>query len=532
MDLSAFHFLRPWWLLGIVAAILLWWAWRAASGRDAQDSRIAPALLPYLLVRAPGGRGPRPVDLLAAVLAVGAVAAAGPVWERDEPDFLDNVAPLIVAVDLSASMDATDVAPSRLEASKQTVRDLAARRAGSKTGLIAYAGTSHLVLPPTDDRDLLELFTQSLASDLIAPAGHDAAGTIALAAQVLAAERAGGTLLLLTDGADSAQLALVRQRAQAARNMQVLVMAVGPRAGSSGLGSVAGIDEAALRNLAQAAGAPLGSLTLSSDDLDWITLHAQQHFLSVQDAQAGTPHWKEAGYWLCWPLALLALAALRRGWRVTWHACLVAGMLTLALPHHTHAAGPQAAPGAVTPSTWQSRYRTLLADAFLTPDQQGRMAFDRGDYEAAMARFQDPYWKGRAAYAAGKYQAALQAFSSLKTAEGYFYLGNTQTRLRQYDAALAAYDQALSIKPAWEPAVVNRGIVARLLAAMTQEDEGAQSEPADKTIEDKTAQAGKMVATQARQAASEEMWLRNLTLSPTRFLRGKFVAQDAAGGRP
>ncbi|WP_233236852.1 VWA domain-containing protein [Bordetella sp. LUAb4] len=531
MDLSAFHFLRPWWLLGILAALLLWWAWRAATGRDAQDSRIAPALLPYLLVHAPGGRGLRPVDLLAAILVVGALAAAGPVWERDEPDFLDNVAPLIVAVDLSPSMDATDVPPSRLEAAKQTVRDLAARRAGSKTGLIAYAGTSHLVLPPTDDKDLLDLFTQSLSSDLIAPVGRDVAGTIAVAAQVLAAERAGGTLLLLTDAADTARMETVRQRAQAAKNMQVLVMAVGGRgnAGSSGAGghaAAAGIDEAALRDLARAAGAPLGSLTRSSDDLDWISLHAQQHFLSVQDAQAGPPHWKEAGYWLCWPLALLALAALRRGWRVTWHACLLGGFLMLAAPQSAMAVGSTSAGSPRAP------FAAALADALLTPDQQGRMAFEQGHYEAAMAYFQDPYWKGRAAYEAGKYQAALQAFGSLKSAEGYFYVGNAQTRLHQYAAALAAYDQALAIKPGWDPAVVNRGIVARLLAAMTQEDQGAQSEPADKTVEDKAADAGKMMATQAKQAPSEEMWLRNLALSPARFLRGKFAAQDATGGQP
>ncbi|WP_082621458.1 VWA domain-containing protein [Bordetella sp. N] len=517
MDLSAFHFLRPWWLGGVLAAIFLWWLWRAVAGRQLRDSRIAPALLPYLLVHAPGGRGPRPIDILAAILVLAAVAAAGPVWQRDEPDFLDNVAPLIVALDLSPSMDGTDVPPSRLEAAKQMARDVAARRAGSKTGLIAYAGSSHLVLPPTDDKDLLDLFIQALSSDLIATGGHDAAGTIALGARVLAAERTGGTLLLLTDGVDPTQLTAVRQNAQAARDMQVLVMAVGQRAGASGQGnSGSGVDESALRELARAAGAPLGSLTRGSDDLDWITLHAQQHFLSVQDARAGTPHWKEAGYWLCWPLAILALVALRRGGRVTWHACLVAGVMMIAPPQASNAA------------ELGSTIAATVTDMFLTADQQGRMAFQRGDYAAAVAHFQDPYWKGRAAYAAGNYPVALQAFGALTTAEGYFYAGNTQTRLRHYDAALAAYDQALAVRPAWEPAVVNRGIVARLLAAMTQEDEGAQSEPADKTIEDKTAQAGKMVATQTRQAASEETWLNNLTVSPARFLRGKFAAPDAA----
>lgn len=507
IDLSAFHFLRPWWLLAIPVAALLWWARRGEQGASGRNLGISAALLPFLMVRTPGSRGPRPVDVLALLLALGALAAAGPTWQRAEPAFLDNVAPLIVAVDLSPSMDGADVPPSRLEAAKRALRDLTAQRAGAKTGLIAYAGSSHLVLPPTDDANLLDLFGQALSTDLTGRAGRDVAGVIALAARVLAAERAGGTLLLLTDGADPGQMDRVRERAQAARDLQILVMAVG-QSGST----PAGIDAAMMRDLADAAGAPLGSLTGSADDLDWVTLHAQRHFQAVQDAQSGVVHWQDAGYWLCWPLALLALLAVRRGWSVAWAACLVAAVM-LGAPADTRA-GP-------------------LADAFLTADQQGRLAFERGHYDEAAQHFHDPYWKGRAAYQTGDYATALQAFSSVGTAEGYFYVGNTQTRLRQYDAALAAYDQALALKPGWEPATVNRGIVARLLAAMSQEQQGQPAEPPDRSIADKSAAAGKLVQVPVAQAGSEEMWLRNLTLSPARFLRGKFAAEDAAaGGRP
>lgn len=502
LDLSAFHFLRPWWLLGLLGAALAWWARRGEGDAVGRASRISPVLLPYLIVRSPGSRGPRPIDVLALILAIGSVAAAGPAWHRDQPEFLDNVAPLIVAVALGPSMDGADVPPTRLEAAKHLVRDLAARRAGAKTGLIAYAGSSHLVLPPTDDANLLDLFTQALASDLIGPQGRDAAGTIALAARVLAAERAGGTLLLLTDGADAGSLDAVRQRAQAASDLQVLVMAVGQ----------SGMDKDALQGLARAAGAPLGSLSVTPDDLDWITLHAQQHFQAVQDAQSGAIHWKDAGYWLCWPLALLAWLTVRRGWNVAWMAAILIAV-SVGMPTESRA--------------------NPLADAFLTPDQQGRRAFDNGRFEEAAALFQDPYWKGRAAYQAGKYADALAAFSKVETPEGVFYVANTQTRLRQYDAALAAYDRALALSPGWEAAAVNRGIVERLLAAMSQEQQGDQAEPPDQTIADKTAKGGKMVAAPVAQAASEEVWLRNLTLSPTRFLRGRFAVEDAAaGGRP
>lgn len=244
IDLSAFHFLRPWWLLAVPLAALLWWARRGERGAPGRDLRIAPALLPYLVLRTPGSRGPRPIDALALFLALGGVAAAGPAWQRDEPAYLDNVAPLIVALDLSASMDGADVPPTRLEAARRVLRDLAARRAAARTGLIAYAGSSHLVLPPTDDAALLDLFAQALATGLIERPGRDADGAIALAAQALAAERAGGTLLILTDGADRARMDAVRRQAQAARDMQVLVMAVG----------VNGIDTQALQELARRRG--------------------------------------------------------------------------------------------------------------------------------------------------------------------------------------------------------------------------------------------------------------------------------------
>ncbi|KAG1526863.1 hypothetical protein G6F50_018354 [Rhizopus delemar] len=68
---------------------------------------------------------------------------------------------------------------------------------------------------------------------------------------------------------------------------------------------------------------------------------------------------------------------------------------------------------------------------------------------------------------------------------------------------------------------------------MSKEQQGDQAEPPDQTIADKTAKGGKMVAAPTAQAAAEEVWLRNLTLSPTRFLRGRFAVEDAAaGGRP
>ena len=201
---------------------------------------------------------------------LGAVAAAGPTWEQDRPDFLENRAPLIIAIDLSPSMDATDVPPSRLEAAKHKLHDLIQRRAGARNALIAYAGSAHLVLPPTDDPALLDTFIQALSTDLISKPGKNVGAVIEQAKRLLAAEKTPGTLLLITDGADTSALGgLDKQLDDSA--LQVLILAVGsedggiihdangqPRTDSNGRPALGSFDQAALKQLGISAGCAAG----------------------------------------------------------------------------------------------------------------------------------------------------------------------------------------------------------------------------------------------------------------------------------
>ena len=161
---EAFHFLRPWWLLALLpAALFLWLILRREHGERRWEKTIAPHLLKHLLVGRDDRRAFRPAYLVTAVLALGIVGAAGPTWRREPPPFTQDQAPLVIALDVSQSMAGTDIKPSRLERAKQKIRDLLTARAGARTGLIAYAGTAHLVMPPTDDPAVIEPFLAALS---------------------------------------------------------------------------------------------------------------------------------------------------------------------------------------------------------------------------------------------------------------------------------------------------------------------------------------------------------------------------------
>ena len=163
--IADFHFLRPEWLWGFVgAAILFWVVSRREDVRARWGSIISPHLLDHLIVDRREHRRLRPVHLTAALMALGSIAAAGPTFERERPPFLQDKAPLAIAIDLSRTMDAIDVSPTRLERAKLKVRDLLALRPGARTAIFAYAGSAHLVLPLTDDSNLIETYVDSLAT--------------------------------------------------------------------------------------------------------------------------------------------------------------------------------------------------------------------------------------------------------------------------------------------------------------------------------------------------------------------------------
>jgi len=521
IDLAAFHFLRPWWLLLIVPGLVLPWLWlRRHDLRHQLNGIIAPHLVGHLMITPAHARRLRPVHLLGATLVLCAIAAAGPTWRQDVPDFLDDRAPLIVAVDLSPSMEADDVPPSRLAAARHTLHDLVMRRGGARTGLIAYAGTAHLVLPSTDDPGLLDTFIQALSTDLMNAPGKDVLGVIDEALKLLDAEKSPGTLLLLTDGADASQFDAIARRL-AGTPLQVLLLAVGsqptgvlrnaqgmPRLDSQGRPVQGAFDVQGLKGLAKAASAPLGSLSLNDDDLDWIELHAQRHFKAAS-AEADQLHWKDAGYWLCWPLLLVVLCSVRRGWQVNWLPGLLLAVLLGTGAEPARAGG--------------------LADAFFTADQQGRWAFEHGRYPQAAAHFSDPYWKGVAAYEAADYPVALANLGKLDTPAAWFYQGNSYVRLFKFPPAIAAYRQALRLLPDFAEAKANLALAEALFKDyQDQQQAGTPDENADKVVEDQTPASGQQQQQKTAQAASDQLWLNNLTTSPAQFLKRKFAIQDAA----
>jgi Ca-activated chloride channel family protein len=211
------------------AAALFWVVSRREDVRARWGSIISPRLLDHLIVDRREHRRLRRAHLTTALMALGSLAAAGPTFERERPPFLQDKAPLAIAIDLLQTMDAIDVSPTRLERAKLKVRGLLALRLEARTAIFAYAGSAHLVLPLTDDTNLIVTYLDSLATGLMPVSGKNTAKALRVVENALAREDTPGTILFVTDGVEQGAFDAFKNHDG---KHEIMVLAIGtPEAG-------------------------------------------------------------------------------------------------------------------------------------------------------------------------------------------------------------------------------------------------------------------------------------------------------------
>ena len=479
IDLELFHFLRPQWFIALLPlALLAWFMFFRKGAHSNWEAVVDEGLLPYILIRGAGRTRRAAIILTVTGGLLGIVALAGPAWDKlPQPVFTSQDA-LVIALDLTLSMDANDVSPSRLERARYKISDILDQRLEGQTALLVYSGAAFTVTPLTDDGETIRSQLKALDTGIMPVTGNRTDQAVTLALDLL--KQGGmrrGHVLLITDGATPASagdgVALLRNE-----GYRLSVLGVGTRHGAPVLLPDGGflqdrdgeivipiLDEGALRGLAGSGGGIYVRLT--KDDLD--TRQLTGFFSEAQAAgeQAGAEItadvWREQGPWLV--LCLLPLVALlfRRGY------VLALALLLFPLP------GPVAA------LDWD--------DLWLRRDQQGQRAMDGRDYAAAAELFDDPAWKAAAQHRAGDYRGALDSLEPLAGAESNYNRGNALARLGRYHEAIAAYDRTLAERPDHADAKFNKELLEKELERRQQQQEQEQNQ--DQEAQQEQQQAGR-----------------------------------------
>jgi len=424
------HLLRPHWLWALSALPLLVLCWRIQQRRgSAWRGNVDAHLLPHLVE--PGASRHGVVGLAARLLAwtLAVLALAGPSWRQGEMPLQQDGRPLVVALDLSSAILATDLPPSRLLQARAKLATLLRERTGGDVALVAFADDAYTVAPLTDDGANVALFLDALSPDVMPADGHRPDRAIDAAAKLLVqAGYAQGDILLVTDGADAAAVAAAARAA--ATGFRVSALGLGNAAGAAyrgGDGSIAHarLDAGELRRLASAGDGDYREIAAGDGDLAALGVLLPGSVADAQASRHGTSRaWRDEGYWLLLPLLLLGVFAFRRGAAFA----VLAACLLLPLP-------------------------PVQAQAQVSGGAQGTL-WRRAD--------QVEYQRGRAgvdAYREGRFEQAGDDWRGLPGADAAYNRGNALARAGRYEDALQAYDEALRRQPGMEDAVANRAAV-------------------------------------------------------------------------
>ena len=397
--LDEFRFLRPEWLIALpfVVAAAMYFA-RRRFGSGSWENVVSPALAPYVLSRSRGRSADRRWILFAIVGILGCLALAGPAWERIEQPVFRSDQALVVALDLSRSMDAQDISPSRLARARLKILDLLDRRESGQTALIVYSANAFTVTPLTTDTDTVRQLVNSLDTNIMPSRGSYPVAAINKGRQLLEQAAVGsGEVLLVTDGGSSpAAERLARDLRDNGFSLSVLGVGTRegapiPRAGGGfvtdnrGQMAVPRLEQRSLIKLAEAGGGRYASLTVDNSDLDTLLSGEATGTGSASGDDQATDQWREEGPWFVLAMLPLAALAFRRGWMLV----LVVALLPLPEPAHA--------------SLWDDIWRNK--------DQQAARALADGDADLAAELFEDQEWRSVAEYRAGDYAGSAAGFA-------------------------------------------------------------------------------------------------------------------------
>lgn len=241
--------------------LLIWLISRSGKRLKSRFTRFAetPFMQIYLSRHSPFYSSLK-LFLLVIAFAFIVVAVARPQWDFKEREIGARGMDIIFAIDVSLSMEATDIKPNRLTRSILQVSAFVDQLQTDRLGVISFAGAATIECPLTEDHEAVKMVLSSLSTDSAARAGTEIGRALDAAKTAFQAGSGPGVLVLVSDGEDLSSSSIAKARDLASNRVRIYTMGVGSEQGAlirnpyTGEERISKLDVANLRRIAQVSG--------------------------------------------------------------------------------------------------------------------------------------------------------------------------------------------------------------------------------------------------------------------------------------
>ncbi len=478
--ISEFHFLRPLWLLAVP---LVWWMvfmlrkklWQKGDWDREVDSHLleflatSPSqhkrkLLPWVMC-------------LAGTLLL--LSLAGPAWQKKPQPLIKKSHARVLVLDLSFSMLATDVKPTRIDRVRFKLEDLLKNFSEGETALVGYAGDAFVISPLTHDANTVSSLLPGLHPNIMPVPGTRADLAVELASDLLSRSIGSqGHIILVTDGIEESEISTIKN---VSGTNEISILAVGTEAGSpiplkaggflkdrNGAIVIPKLNLKALNKLANQVNGELTLLSPDDRDVNQIVAAENSEGSYTEDEQKRTSDkWNEEGPWLLLIVLPLTAMLFRRGFLFSIGLIFLPALF--ALPH------------TVMAFSWD--------DLWLRPDQQATKLFHQGETDYASKLFEDNEWKATSAYRSGDYEKAAEQFAKKDNTRANFNRGNALAFAGRLQAAIDSYEKVLSVNPQHKDAKFNKKLVEDLLKKQNKSQQNKEQQDQQKNQQDQSSES-------------------------------------------
>ena len=466
---TEFHFLRAGWILLIpISILLIFFFKRRMLTIGNWEKLIDKRLLPYVMSRRQLSDNQYKWWLISLISVLSIIALAGPTWERiEQPSFRTDQS-LVIALDLSRSMNAQDITPNRLTRAKLKILDILERRQGAQVALIVYSANAFTVTPLTSDTDTIIALINSIDTSIMPSRGSYPALAIDKGLQLLnQASVSNGEIILVTDGGITSDSFSSAQKLRD-EGYRLSALGIGSMNGapipketggfitdSTGQITISRLEVDDLKDLVEIGGGSYTSITSNDQDIDTL-LSEVYSAVRESDDSVTTDQWKEFGPWLLLIVVPFGSLLFRKGWVFVF-------LLTI-MPIDN------------------SVYALDWNDLWKTRDQQAKEAMESGDYDKAIELFEDSEWLAAAHYKAGNYRQSANGYNNNSNIDHLYNHANSLAKIGQFEEAIENYEKVIAEEPNAEDALYNLNLLKDLLSenqsSEENNDNGQSSEEA------------------------------------------------------